>query len=140
MASINPEVMARKLAALRRFLDDLKPYADIDRSARRREHYAIERLLQLLCEASADIALQVCKAERIVSVSSYREIFVNLANRGVLPEPLAEELVEACAMRNVLTHLYDAIDLDQVIAAVEPAVELYGEYFSWAVAWTDRCV
>ena len=133
MTTVNPEVFERKLAALRQFLADLEPYAQMERAARRREHYAIERLLQLLCEASADIALQVCKAERIAPASSYREIFTNLASRGVLPEPLAEELVEACAMRNVLTHLYDTIDLDQVVAAVEPAVELYRQFLSWAL-------
>ncbi|GAB6039541.1 hypothetical protein JCM17961_02140 [Endothiovibrio diazotrophicus] len=130
--------MERKLAALSRFLTDLRPYAAMESDARRREHYAIERLLQLLCEAAADIALQVCKAEQVVPASSYREIFSNLASRGVLPEAMADELVEACAMRDVLTHLYDTIDLDLVIGAVEPAVELYGTFLAWAVARADR--
>ena len=34
---------------------------------------------------------------------------------------------------NVLTHLYDAIDLDRVIAAVDPALALYREYLDWAL-------
>jgi uncharacterized protein YutE (UPF0331/DUF86 family) len=36
-------------------------------------------------------------------------------------------------MRNVLTHLYDEIDTDRVIAAVEPAVALYRAFAGWCV-------
>jgi uncharacterized protein YutE (UPF0331/DUF86 family) len=39
-------------------------------------------------------------------------------------------------MRNILTHLYDAIDLDRVIAAVDPALALYREYLDWALKET----
>ena len=37
-------------------------------------------------------------------------------------------------MRNVLTHLYDTIDLDRVIAAVDPAIALYEGFATWAAA------
>jgi len=40
-------------------------------------------------------------------------------------------------MRNVLTHLYDVIDLDRVVAAVEPAIDVYGRYAKWAQWKTD---
>jgi uncharacterized protein YutE (UPF0331/DUF86 family) len=43
---------------------------------------------------------------------------------GAPPQPLAERLVDDCGMRNILTHLHDAIDLDRVIAAVDPALAL----------------
>jgi uncharacterized protein YutE (UPF0331/DUF86 family) len=39
-------------------------------------------------------------------------------------------------MRNVLTHLYDTIDLDRVVAAVEPALALYRQYLEWALEET----
>ena len=45
-------------------------------------------------------------------------------------------LIDACGMRNILTHLYDAIDLDRVIAAVDPALALYREYLDWALEET----
>lgn len=46
---------------------------------------------------------------------------------------MASDLVAACGVRNVLTHLYDIIDLDRVIAAVEPAPDLYGAFFTTGV-------
>jgi hypothetical protein len=34
-------------------------------------------------------------------------------------------------MRNVLTHLYDIIDLERVIEAAEPTLAIYGRYSEW---------
>jgi uncharacterized protein YutE (UPF0331/DUF86 family) len=47
---------------------------------------------------------------------------------------MGRELIAACGMRNVLTHLYDTIDLERVIGAVEPAIDLYGRFLAWALA------
>jgi uncharacterized protein YutE (UPF0331/DUF86 family) len=127
-------VIERKLAFLRQFLQDLEGYARLDAASRRREHYAIERLLQLLCESAADIALQRLKALGRALPASYREIFIALAQSGHMPADMASNLVAACGMRNVLTHLYDTIDLDRVIAAVDPAIKLYGRFIDWAGA------
>lgn len=137
MAKPKRAVMERKLAFLKQFLNDLEGYGRLDTAARRREHYAIERLLQLLCESAADIALQLLKAEGWPLASSYRDLFTSLAQRGSLPADLADALVDACAMRNLLTHLYDIIDLDRVVAAVEPALDLYRRYFDWACAQVE---
>lgn len=134
MATIDNEVIHRKLAYLRRFIADLTEYARLDDGERRREHYAIERLLQLLCESSADIGLQFLKARRDALPTSYREIFAALADGDGLPKPLADGLVAACGMRNVLTHLYDVLDLDRIIAAIDPAIALYQEFADWVCA------
>jgi len=133
VADQGTEVLERKLAFLRQFLTDLAPYAQLDSDGRRREHYAIERLLQLLFESAADIGLQVLKRRGVGLAGSYREVFTSLQQQGALPQPLAERLIDACGMRNILTYLYDAIDLDRVIAAVDPALALYREYLDWAL-------
>jgi uncharacterized protein YutE (UPF0331/DUF86 family) len=126
------KIIQRKLNLLRQFLTDLGDYAALDGPERRREHYAIERLLQLLCESSADIGLQFLRMEGYSLASSYRDVFAALRDRLELPEDLAESLMDACAMRNLLTHLYDTIDLDRVIATIEPALEVYGRFEQWA--------
>lgn len=128
----SPEVMERKLSSLRRFLVDLGKYARLDGLERRREHYAIERLIQLLCEVAADIGLQILRARGESTPGSYREIFDALNEGAGLPADLRDRLVGACGMRNVLTQLYDAIDLDRVIAAVDLAIPLYEAYAIWA--------
>ena len=133
MAEPRGEILERKLAFLQQFLTDLESYARLDTDDRRKDHYAIERLLQLLCESAADIGLQVLKKRGSGLAGSYREVFSTLHRLGALPEKLADGLVDACGMRNVLTHLYDRIDLDRVVAAVDPALVLYRQYFEWAL-------
>jgi uncharacterized protein YutE (UPF0331/DUF86 family) len=138
MSPPSREVFERKLGFLRQFLMDLEPYGRLAPEERRRQHYAIERLLQLLCESAADIGLQVLKARGIGLPSSYREVFLALAQHDAMPRDLADPLADACGMRNVLRHLYDVIDLDRVIAAVEPALALYRRFFDWALAQRPR--
>ncbi|MGM0677769.1 type VII toxin-antitoxin system HepT family RNase toxin [Ectothiorhodospira marina] len=125
------EIIQRKLKLLRQFLTDMDHYAALDVPGRRKEHYAVERLLQLLCESSADIGLQLLRMEGHSLASSYREVFAVLRDRLDLPEELASSLMDACAMRNLLTHLYDTIDIDRVITTIEPALEVYGRFEQW---------
>jgi len=139
VGQINRPVMERKIAALQTFISDLGHYAELDPTARRREHYAIERLLQLLCETAADIGLQLLKmhAEH-TPAASYREVFERLREHADLPEEMANQLISACGMRNVLTNLYDTIDLDRVMAAAGPAVKLYRDYLGWVLERLDQ--
>ena len=138
MSDVKREVIERKLAFLRQFIADLAPYAALSDDARRREHYAIERLLQLLCESAADIGLQFLKRAGWGLAASYRDVFATLRSRADLPNELAERLIEACAMRNLLTHLYDTIDQERVIRAIEPALDTYGRFLAWAIARLDE--
>jgi uncharacterized protein YutE (UPF0331/DUF86 family) len=126
-------VFERKLAKLKQFVGDFKAFLPLDRSGRERQHYAIERLLQLLCEASADIALQVIKGKQLLPPDTYRQIFGTLAQAGLLEPTLAEDLAKACGMRNILTHAYVDIDMNLVVNSIEPAVSVYEQFLAWAV-------
>jgi uncharacterized protein YutE (UPF0331/DUF86 family) len=77
------------------------------------------------------LGLQYLKRAGDTLPASYREIFKALEQHAELPPDLAAQLSAACGMRNVLTHLYDTIDLDRVVAAVDPAIALYGAYADW---------
>ncbi|WP_420797772.1 DUF86 domain-containing protein [Halorhodospira halochloris] len=88
----------------------------------------------MLCEVSADIGLQLLRARGYKLAASYREVFAALRDQIGLSDELAERLMDACAMRKVLTHMCDTIDLDRVAAAVGPALEVYGDYIEWVEA------
>jgi len=106
-----PEVVLRKLGALRRLLADLEPFAGSSLPEVIAEHYKVERILELLATASADL-LQHLLAERGTVADSYRDVFRKAATAGLLGPELASRLEEAAGMRNILVHLYDEIDYE----------------------------
>ncbi len=105
-----PEVVLRKLNILRRLLRDLQPHEGASLEEVKARHYEIERILELLATASADL-LQHLLGERGVIASSYRDVFRKSMEQGLIGSDLSGRLENAAGMRNVLVHLYDEIDM-----------------------------
>jgi uncharacterized protein YutE (UPF0331/DUF86 family) len=122
---VAPEVLARKLEALRRVLRDLEPYAGahLDRVLER--HYELERLFELLVNIASDVLFHLL-AERDVSPASYRDSFRLAGVSGLVPSDFARRLEEAAGMRNVIVHLYDEIDYEILRDSIDPALADFG--------------
>lgn len=126
-------VVERKLAHLHGYLHDLEALVPLDPLLRQAQHYAIERLLQLLCEAAADITLQILRDQGVAPPESYRAVFERVRDLGLMPADLAAEMIRACGMRNVIVHLYDTLDMRRILAAVDTAPSLYRRFAAWAL-------
>lgn len=116
-----PEVVSRKLAFLRRLLEDLKRYEGSGLEAVEEHHYEVERILELLGTTGADLITHLV-GEQGETPESDRDAFRRAGALGLVPEDLADRLEEAAAMRNVLVHLYDEINLETVHASIAPAL------------------
>jgi uncharacterized protein YutE (UPF0331/DUF86 family) len=121
-----PDVVLRKLEVLRRLVADLEPFAGASEERVAAEHYKLERILELLVTASADL-LQHLLAESEVVAGTYREVFRLAGEGGLLPRKLASRLERAAGMRNILVHLYAEIDLGIVRASIAPALADFRE-------------
>lgn len=115
------EVLARKLASLRRYLADLTPHAGKSAERILEDRYEVERLLELLVQVAVDIVTHELW-ERGVVPDSYRGAFLAAAKEGLLPDGLASRLADAAGLRNILVHLYEEIDYEIVAASVEEAL------------------
>ncbi|MGD2115784.1 MAG: DUF86 domain-containing protein [Acidobacteriota bacterium] len=116
-----PEVVTRKLAFLRRLLADLKRYEGSGLDEVETHHYEVERILELLGTTGADLVAHLV-GERGETPESYRDAFRRAGALGLIPEELADRLEEAAAMRNVLVHLYDEINLETVHSSIATAL------------------
>ncbi|MDD5295799.1 MAG: DUF86 domain-containing protein [Rhodocyclaceae bacterium] len=133
------EVIERKLRFLSSYVEELEKYLPKSREERSGQHFAIERLLQLLCEASSDISLQLLKAQVLSPPpETHRAVFAAAAKHLSMPLPLAEELGLACGMRNVIVHMYDELDMDKIMAAVDLAPGLYKRFGAWVLDQLDQ--
>ena len=88
---VAPEVILRKLGMLRRLLADLGPFADAPLATVIAEHYKVERILELLVTAAADL-LQHLLAERGIVAASYRDAFRQAGAAGLISPELASRL------------------------------------------------
>ena len=93
-----PEVLARKLEALRRVLRDLAPHSGADLAHVLANRYELERLFELLVNISSDILFHLL-AEFDEPPGSYREAFTLAGRTGLVPEELANRLQQAAGMR-----------------------------------------
>lgn len=115
-----PDVALRKISVLRQLLADLEPFEDATLEEVTAEHYQVERILELLATAGADL-VQHLLAERGVVADSYRDAFRQAAAAGLLDPGLARRLEGAAGMRNVLAHLYESIDYAILRASIPEA-------------------
>jgi uncharacterized protein YutE (UPF0331/DUF86 family) len=120
---MSPEILRRKLDHLRRYLADLRRHQDLSRDDFEREHYAVERLIELVVEASSSVAFHVLSIEEGTSPGSYKDAFKRLGAAGFIPTNLAGRLGKLAGMRNILVHGYQQVDLDLVHQGIRPCIQ-----------------
>ena len=124
-----PEVIRRKLAFLRQVLDDLAHYRDATIDEIQADHYAVERMLELLVMTATDLLLHLL-AERNLQPDSYRATFLLAAEGNLLPQDLADRLADDAGMRNVIVHMYESIDYTILAHSVNPALDDFTDFIA----------
>ena len=125
---MSPEVIARKLAFLQTCREDLSAYAAA--GTVQENHYAVERLVQLIVECMCDIISRWLAIRGVQHPDAYAELFQEAAGRKLLPGLLAERLVKAARMRNLLVHIYERIDVGIVCEAVPQLLKDASEFIT----------
>lgn len=108
----DPELLAKKLAAVETYVGELRRLAHPEAIAKDlREERFIAHTLQLAVQAALDAASHIVADERLGEPSTNRELFTLLAGAGWIPQELAEALRRAVGLRNILVHGYEKVDL-----------------------------
>lgn len=118
---MTPDVLARKLEGLGRYLGDLETHRGRTAEDIRKDPYEVERLLELVVQVALDI-LSHLLAEDGVTPTSYRQVFEEAGHHGILPAELASRLSDSAGLRNILVHMYDEIDYAIVAGSVDRAL------------------
>lgn len=125
---MSPEVTRRKLAYLLQYLSDLKKYQHISDLEYIKNHYEIERLLQLIVEVACDINAHLITRTRHKPPSDYYESFIQLGKIGIVPIKLAKVLAPSSALRNALVHAYEDIDEQKVKESIQLVLKYFPKY------------
>jgi len=85
---------------------------------------ALERSYQLIVEALADIARHIVSSMGWSPCFTASECIERLAEKNVIPEQLAEELVRRVKTRNILIHRYLEVDYDELFNDAPKLIDL----------------
>ena len=80
--------------------------------------------LEVAAQCAVDLALRIVARRGLGVPQSYREAFSLLVRAGVVDAPLGGELEKWAGLRNVLVHVYTALDLDRIHAALAQTAPL----------------
>jgi len=85
---------------------------------------ALERSYQLIVEALANIARHIVSSMSWSPCFTASECIKRLAEKNVIPEQLAEELVRRVKTRNILIHRYLEADYDELFSDTPKLIDL----------------
>lgn len=134
-------VVQRKLALMDDLLRDLAALGELSTSqlaADRLRRHALERILTQLVQLAVDINAHLATSAGQPAPADYRTSFRAAAAAGVLSSDLAERLLPAVGLRNVLVHEYATVNLDLVVAARELAERDFHEYVQSVARFLDN--
>ncbi len=109
-----------KIALLQGYLKELegiRPATFV--KYRGKDKRACERLLQLLIEASVDLAALLVKEMQLGVPVGEEDIFSRLEKAGVISSKTSENLRQMKKFRNVLIHKYEDIDDEEVFENIK---------------------
>jgi uncharacterized protein YutE (UPF0331/DUF86 family) len=114
---VDKALLARKVAAIRDAVERIRGVLPSERDA-----FLADRTAREVVVLNLFVALQECVglaahalADAGVNMpSGYREIFLSLADRGLLERELAGRLAAASGLRNLVAHRYGALDWNRI--------------------------
>jgi uncharacterized protein YutE (UPF0331/DUF86 family) len=96
----------------------------------------LARNLEIAVQSCTDIASHVCGAHRIVPTTA-GDSFVQLAQLGMIDEPLSKAMQRAVGMRNVLAHDYADVDWTLVVKVLRDDLEDLANFGRVVIAWMN---
>jgi len=110
-------VVRRILSSLNESLEHLKSKQNVSFEEYKKDRdiqAIVERKLETTIQACIDIGNHIISSQNLGSPSDYGEIFLILAQKGIINNKQSEKLLRMAGFRNVLIHEYRDILIDKV--------------------------
>ncbi len=98
----------------------------------------VSRALELAAQCSLDLAMEVVAKRGLGVPETYRDAFTRLAQAGVINVEQSIAMQGWVGLRNVLTHMYTALDLDRLYEAMCESKEALRDFGRVAAKELDR--
>lgn len=148
MTNLDVAGVLKKLSGMSKRLSSLKRYESLSLESYLAEEdiqMIVERLLELIIQASIDINKMFLKQLAKINLSSddgqplsNSQVFYLMGSHGFISPYLADRLANSGQFRNILVHLYDDIDPRQVYDALQSGLEQYPDYIEAIQAYLEN--
>jgi uncharacterized protein YutE (UPF0331/DUF86 family) len=101
------------------------------------KRWIIERGLIAAATLILDVADHILVEEYGVHAATYEESLAGLRDRGVISDQLYEELQGLGGFRNILVHLYQDVDIRQLLEGYQRGLQTFPEYARQILSWLD---
>jgi len=96
---MSPEVLARKIKLMTKYLIELKPYKEVSFEQYLKDHYAVERILELLIITACDIIFHLLSERNEPPPTTYSSAFIRAGEIGLIEKKLSESLSQAAGLK-----------------------------------------
>jgi uncharacterized protein YutE (UPF0331/DUF86 family) len=137
-AELDREVLGRRLRLIGQTLADLRPLGKLEVTVLEADpirRAAIERFIQVLVDLAADVNAHIVVARLGAAPTTTAQSFWLAAEVGAFPVELAERLVPAAGLRNLLVHRYGDIDITLLAGSVSEVLEGFDDYVGHVARW-----
>lgn len=134
MSPIDHETIQTKLLRLEKNITFLDGYCAISQVDFLNDHTIQGAVLHYLVE-SIEIIVDIGNhllAQQGESSATYRDVILYLGKHNIIPTEFAQAHADMAQFRNLVVHVYDTIDLEEVYKTLQEAVPTFtkfAEYF-----------
>lgn len=98
----------------------------------------IERKLETSIQSCIDIGNHIISQQNLGSPSEYGEIFLILAEKGIINSQAAEKLVKMAGFRNILIHEYRNVLIEKVYDILQNRLSDFYEFAQSILKYLER--
>lgn len=129
MYFVNKDQLSKKLTYLQQLTED---YARV-----KENHYAFERVAQMLIESSVDIGNMIIDAFILRDPGNYKDVIDILALEGAISEETQHKVNETVEVRRQFVHLYDTLDSEALKPLFDQAISFYKQFVQEVVQFLE---
>lgn len=130
MYFVNKEQLSRKLTYLKQLTDDYAHVKD--------NHYAFERVAQMLIESSVDIGNMIIDAFILRDPGNYKDVIDILELEGAISKDTQLQLHRTIGVRKQFVHLYDELHVNEVQTLFDEVLPYYRQFIDEVVHFLEN--
>ncbi|RIM02345.1 DUF86 domain-containing protein [Staphylococcus chromogenes] len=130
MYFVNKEKLSRKLTYLKQLTEDYESVKN--------NHYAFERVAQMLIESSVDIGNMIIDAFILRDPGNYKDVIDILELEGAISKETKLHLHKTIEVRKQFVHLYDELNMAEVQPRFDEALPYYRQFIEEVVYFLEN--